>query len=71
MKFDFDFFGQTIHDIIITSSGAILTGDKDAEIDLPNHIAPFLSSLPPSEYDEVIYINEGNSISFKLIIILT
>ena len=61
MKFDFDFYGQTIQDIVISSSGAILTGNKDDEIDLPNHIAPFLSNLPPSENDEVIYTNDGKN----------
>ena len=61
MKFDFDFYGQTIQDIVISSSGAILTGNKDDEIDLPNHIAPFLSNLPPSEEDEVIYTNDGKN----------
>ena len=59
LNFDFDFYGQTIREIIISSSGAILTGNKDAEIDLPNHIAPFLSFLPPSEDDEIIYTNDG------------
>ena len=59
LKFDFDFYGQTLNEITIASNGALLTGSKSAEIDLPNHIAPFLSNLPPSEDDSIIYTNDG------------
>ena len=59
LKFDFDFYGQTLNEITIASNGALLTGSKSAEIDLPNHIAPFLSNLPPSEDDRIIYTNDG------------
>ena len=61
MRFDFDFYGQALEEIVITSAGAILTGNKDDVIHMPNHIAPFLSNLPPSDRDEVTYINEGES----------
>ena len=53
------FYGQTLNEITIASNGALLTGSKSAEIDLPNHIAPFLSNLPPSEDDSIIYTNDG------------
>ena len=59
LKFDFDFYGQTLNEITIASNGALLTGSKSAEIDLPNHIAPFLTNLPPSEDDRIIYTNDG------------
>ena len=59
MKFDFDFYGQTIREITIASNGALLTGSNTDEIDLPNHIAPFLSNLPPSEDDSIVYTNDG------------
>lgn len=57
-------FGQNLDKILVSSAGGILTSqtpelknDKD-HLELPNHIAPFLCSLPPDVENDQVYYRE-------------
>ena len=52
------------HSLVPTSAGGVLTSAHDNNqnwadhIELPNHIAPFLFSLPPMQKHDLVYFKE-------------
>ena len=60
MSFSFPFFGRKINKFTVTTAGALLLGNSDAEIPTPSHIAPFLSNFPPGN-DRVRFTDHEGS----------
>ena len=52
------------HSLVLTSAGGVLTSAHDNNqnwadhIELPNHIAPFLFSLPPMQKHDLVYFKD-------------
>ena len=52
------FYGRYINNVILTTGGGLLTGsinDASTELQIPSYIAPFLTGMPPSDRDTVIF----------------
>jgi hypothetical protein len=65
LSFSFPFFGTDVDSVTIVSAGVVLIGspmhdDEDEdEMQVPSHIAPFLTSLPREPRDTVEYKDAG------------
>lgn len=52
------FFGRYISNAVLTTAGGLLTASMNDSMDLPNFIAPFLTPIPPSDRDTVIFYDK-------------
>lgn len=49
------FFGRYVHQVMLTTAGCILTMHAEDIMQLPSHIAPFLTTIEPSDRDLVLF----------------
>ncbi len=60
LPFELPFFGRTVKTLTVSTSGALLLGDRRNALQLPSHIAVLFSMLPPGE--EPVLVNLGRRI---------
>ena len=50
------FYGRYINNVILTTGGGLLTGNiNDSLLQIPSYIAPFLTAMPASDRDTLIF----------------
>ena len=64
LSFALPFFGQSLKQVLLSSAGGILTSldediwSEDASMEMPNHIAPFLTNMPPDQWNDEVYYRD-------------
>ena len=71
VSFPVRLFGQSLTQVLITSAGGILTSGLDnnknsnSHIELPNHIAPFLTNFPPNAKEDIVYYSDKGTFTLS------
>ena len=54
----FPFYGRYVREIVLTTAGGMLIKQNESTLLVPSYISPFMTALPPSDEDEVLFYDE-------------
>jgi hypothetical protein len=65
LPFKFPFYGRTVTTLSVSTSGALLLGDRRNALQLPSHIAVLFSMLPPGEEPVLVDLGKRTYLNIR------